>query len=213
MGFFTKANLEWLSLVFGLPVAFVSVFSVVVPPAWDWVKGDYSKLDVTLVYSDFEEMEVLLTNVGNRAAVIDYVELDASSEEYTDKIFFRLSEKQKLLKASDQLVFKASNNTFIHARVEQLEGMTDLPKKTCTVLVRYRQYDSKRESSEYKFECYVFDREAASRIESLSKAGVDIPWPHMLVGPGGSAKVPNVELLEWAKKQPLTPEELLQKNN
>lgn len=203
----TKGRLEKWSLILGLPVALVSIASVVIPPAWSWVKGDYSELDITLAYSDFEKMELLVTNVGNRAAILTRVELDASTKGDADKSFFRISEKHKVIKAGGQFLFNASNGTMIHASTEQLDGVTDLPKKVCSVVVKYRQYNSKEESTRYKFDCYAIDHSAVMRIANLSKAGVNIPWPTFIIRPDGAIKIPNSELFKWANSQPLTREE------
>lgn len=203
----TKGTLERWSLLLGLPVALLSITSVVVPPAWDWLKGDYSKLEITLVYSDFERMDLLITNVGNRAAIITGMNLDASQKKYTDIILFPVKEEQKLVKAGEQVLLKAFNRGLIHAAVESFKDSTDLPQKTCSAVVKYRQYNSKEETAKYRFDCFIVDHDADIRIANLAMAGVDIPWPTFQVRVDGQSKIPNTALFEWAKNQPLTARE------
>jgi len=200
----TKGKLERLSLLFGLPVALVSIASVVVPPAWSWLKGDYSKLDITLAYSDFDRMEVLVTNVGNRAAILTGLVLETAADKSPDMSLFNIPNGQRLIKASEQVLVNATNGLLIPASVAELSEVTDLPQKKCTVVVKYRQYNSKDETSKYAFDCYKVDRHAAGRIANLQRAGVDIPWPNYVIRVDGGIHIPNLELMEWAKRQPLT---------
>ncbi|WP_429480101.1 hypothetical protein [Pseudomonas sp. 18175] len=200
----TKRYLERLTLLLGLPVAFLSIVSVVVPPAWTWLKGDYSKLDITLAYSDFDRMEVLVTNVGNRAAIVTALMLETGTHKDPGTSLFQVPKKQKLIKAGEQVLVNASNGLLIPANVAELGDATDLPQKTCSVVVKYRQYNSKEESSKYTFDCYAVDDHAAMRIANLERAGVSIPWQHFVIGVDGGKHIPTVELFEWAKRQPLT---------
>jgi len=203
----TREKLERWSLLLSLPVAVLSIASVVIPPAWNWLKGDYSKLDITLAYTDFERMELLVTNVGNRAAVLTGIQLAVSAKSGTDRRLFSIPKKQKVIKAGEQFLLGASDGMLIPASVAQFSGSTDLPKKTCSAVVKYRQYNSKVESSRFTFSCYAVDHHAAMRIANLSKAGVSIPWSTRTITPEGTINVPDAALFKWASDQPLTASE------
>lgn len=196
-----EGKLQRASLIISLPLALLSIASIVVPPAVTFLRGDYARLEVTLVNSDFNSLLLLVTNTGNKAAVITGVELDASDSSYTDVSLFPVPESNRVVEAGRQVLLSNSNGSLISASVQEFAGATDLPQKKCKAVVEYSQFDSKKERTEHEFRCFAVDHEAATKIANLDKSGVTIPWKVRITA-NGAFVVPDRAVFEWAHAQP-----------
>ncbi len=198
----SKEKLERVSYLVSLPLALISIASIVVPPAWEFLRGDFAKLEVTLVTARFWAMEIMVTNVGNKAAVITGVELDASMGEYTNIHFFQVPAGKRIVDPGEQFVLKNSNGQLIHGSAREFREDTDLPERTCEARVRCRQFDSTTTSSAHRYRCMYVEPRAAGKLEDVVRAGVEIPWNKIRVDADGPVTIPDKKLLEWARSQP-----------
>ncbi len=190
-----KKKIEEWSLILSLPLALASILSIVLPPAISAFKGDYSELKVTLAKSNFQQMELLITNTGNQPAVIKRVLIDASEGNYTDLTLFKVIDQHRVVKPKEHLFFAAKNGGLIHTSVELFPGQTDLPVKICRAVVEYQQFDSKPEKAEYEFHCYHVDVDASATYSNLILGKMDVPAHRMSITESGAEIVVDSEMV------------------